>query len=250
MKLKDKVAVITGGTAGLGSATVKRFLDEGAKVVFSYRSGRERAEEMLEELAGCPVDAFQADVSVSEQVQALIQHTIDKFGRIDILVNNAGVFDKRKNILELSEDEWDTVMDTNGKAVFLACKYTIPHMLEAGGGTIVNVASVATWSWNSGGTAYCASKHVCQVLTRRIARDFGPQGIKCNCINPGTIQTNLTKSNIENPDDLIHQVVKKVAAGRWAQPEEIANLIVFLSNEESDFMQGSPVLIDGGWSLL
>ena len=89
MKLKDKVAVITGGTAGLGSATVKRFLDEGAKVVFSYRSGRERAEEMLEELAGCPVDAFQADVSVSEQVQALIQHTIDKFGRIDILVNNA-----------------------------------------------------------------------------------------------------------------------------------------------------------------
>lgn len=250
MKLENKVAIITGGTAGLGSATVKRFLDEGASVVFSYRSGKEKAEEMLAGFAGKPVAAFQADVSKTEQVQALIAYTIEKFGRVDILVNNAGVFDKRKNILELSEDEWDTVMDTNGKAVYLTCKYAIPHMLEAGGGTIVNVASVATWSWNSGGTAYCASKHVCEVLTRRIARDFGPKGIKCNCINPGTIETNLTKASIADPDDLIHQVVKNVAAGRWAQPEEIANLIVFLSNKESDFMQGSPVLIDGGWSLL
>lgn len=123
-------------------------------------------------------------------------------------------------------------------------------MLAAGGGTIVNVASVATWSWSAGGAAYCASKYVCEALTRKIARDFGPKGIKCNCVNPGTMETPLTQSKIDDPDDLIHQVVKKVAAGRWAQPEEIANLIVFLSNKESDFLQGSPVLIDGGWSLL
>ena len=250
MKLENKVAIITGGTAGLGMATVKRFLDEGATVVFTYRSGKEKADAMLAELEGKPVAAFHADVSVSADVQALIAFTIEKYGRIDILINNAGVFDKRKNILELSEDEWDTVMNTNGKSIYLTCKYAIPYMIEAGGGTIVNVSSVAAWSWNSGGTAYCASKHVAQALTRRIARDFGPKGVKCNCINPGTMETSLTKSNIENPDDLIHDVVKKVAAGRWAQPEEVANLIVFLSNSESDFMQGSPVLIDGGWSLL
>lgn len=174
MKLQNKVALITGGTAGLGSATVKLFLAEGATVIFTYRSGREQAEKLLAEFAGQPVDTFQADVSKGDQVRALIDYVIGKYGRIDILVNNAGVFDKRKDILQLSEEEWDTVMDTNGKSVFLMCKYSIPHMLEAGGGTIVNVASVATWSWNSGGTAYCASKHVCQALTRRIARDFGP----------------------------------------------------------------------------
>lgn len=250
MKLLDKVAIITGGTAGLGKATVKRFIQEGAKVVFTYGSNKASADELLGELQGKPVDAIKADVSCSDDVKKVIDFTVGKYGRIDILVNNAGTFDKRKNILELSEEEWDRVMDVNGKGVFLNCKYAIPHMLENGGGTIVNVASVATWSWNSGGTVYCCSKHVCEALTRRIARDFGPQGIKCNCINPGTIESNLTQACISNPDDLIHQVVKKVAAGRWAQPEEVANLIVFLSNSESDFMQGSPILIDGGWSLL
>lgn len=250
MKLENKTAIITGGSAGLGYAVVKRFLEEGASVVFTYRSGAEKAEAMLKEFEGYEIYAFQADVSRSDDVRALIDFAMEKLGRIDILVNNAGVFDKRKNILELSEEEWDTVMDTNGKSVFLTCKYAIPHMLDHGGGTIVNVSSVATWSLNAGGTAYCASKHVCQALTRRIAKDFGPKGIKCNCINPGTMETKLTKSSIENPDDLIHQMVDKVAAGRWAQPEEVANLILFLSNPESDFMQGSPVLIDGGWSLL
>lgn len=250
MKLLNKTAIITGGSAGLGYAVVKRFLEEGASVVFTYRSGKEKAEAMIKEFEGYNVYGFQADVSKGEDVRALIDFAMEKMGRIDILVNNAGVFDKRKNVLELSEDEWDTVMDTNGKSVFLTCKYSIPHMLEQGGGTIVNVASVATWSLNAGGTAYCASKYVCEALTRRIAKDFGRMGIKCNCINPGTMETKLTKASIENPDDLIHQMADKIAAGRWAQPEEVANLILFLSNSESDFMQGSPVLIDGGWSLL
>lgn len=250
MKLENKVALITGGTAGLGRATVKRFLDEGAKVVFTYGHNRATADSLLAECEGREISAIQADVTNSASVQNAINFVVEKYGRIDILVNNAGLSDQRKNVVELTEEDWDRVMDTNGKGVFLNCKYAIPEMLKNGGGTIVNVASVATWSWNAGGTAYCASKHVCEALTRRIARDFGPKGIKCNCINPGTIETNLTKASIANPDDLIHQVVKDVAAGRWAQPEEIANLIVFLSNSESDFMQGSPVLIDGGWSLL
>lgn len=250
MKLENKVALITGGTAGLGKATVKRFIDEGAKVVFTYGSNKASAEAILEELAGKSVDAIQSDVSDSHSVQSVIKYTVEKYGRIDILVNNAGLSDKRKSIIDLTEEEWDRVMNTNGKGVFLTCKYAIPEMLKNSGGTIVNVASVATWSWNAGGACYTASKYVCEALTRRIAREFGPMGIKCNCINPGTIETNLTKASIENPDDLVHQVVKKVAAGRWAQPEEIANLIVFLSNKESNFMQGSPVLIDGGWSLL
>ena len=250
MKLKNKTALISGGSAGLGYATVKRFLQEGAAVVFSYRSGKEKAQAMVEEFSGMPLYAFKADVSKSEDIRAMIDFAIEKLGHIDILVNNAGVFDKRKNILELSEDEWDMVMDTNAKSVFLSCKYVIPHMIDRGGGTIVNVSSAATWSNNGGGTAYCASKHVCQVITKRIARDFGRSGIKCNCVNPGTMETKLTANNIADPDDLIHQMADKIPAGRWAQPEEVANLILFLSNPESDFMQGSPVLIDGGWSVL
>lgn len=130
MKLENKVAIVTGGTAGLGTATVKLFLDEGATVIFTYRSGKEKAQQLMEELSGKPVDCFQADVSKSDQVQALIAYTIEKYGKIDILINNAGVFDKRKNILQLSEEEWDTVMDTNGKSVYLTCKYAIPHMLN------------------------------------------------------------------------------------------------------------------------
>ena len=249
MKLENKIAVITGGTAGLGSATVRRFIEEGATVIFTYRS-LAKAQPILDSLAGKPVDCFQADVSKAEDVKALVDYVTGKYGRIDILVNNAGMLDGRKNVVELEPEDWDKIMDTNAKSVYLTCHYAIPGMIEAGGGTIVNIASVAAVSWSAGGSAYCASKHVVQALTRKIARDFGTKGIKCNCINPGTMETPLTAKNIENPDDLIHQVVKKVAAGRWAQPEEVANLIVFLSNTESDFMQGSPVLIDGGWSLL
>ena len=152
-------------------------------------------------------------------------------------------------MLDTSEDLWDRIIDVNLKGAYLCAHAVLPHMLGAGGGVIVNTASIAGLVAGGGGTAYTASKHGLIGLTRQISFDYGQRGIRCNAICPGAVETGMTKAILESGESAVMESVRSVPAGRHAQPEEIANLALFLASDESSFMHGAAVVIDGGWTI-
>jgi NAD(P)-dependent dehydrogenase (short-subunit alcohol dehydrogenase family) len=249
MKLKGKVIIITGAKSGIGLATAIRFACEGAKVVVADIKD---AHKEVSEITRREAEALfvQADVSNGSQVAALIEKTLSAFGRLDVLVNNAGI-ELTKKVTETTEAEWEHLMNVNLKGVFLCSKAAIPVMQRNGGGVIVNVASELGLVGGSEIAAYSASKGGVVQLTKAMAIDHAGDGIRVNCVAPGPVSTPLLEAIIENssnPEQERQSIVGKTLLKRLARPEEIANVIVFMASDESSYMTGSVVVVDGGWT--
>jgi len=243
-RLEGKVAVVTGAGSGIGAATAKVFHREGAKVVAADVSGLQ--EDVAKELGdGCL--AIHADVSKGEDVRKMLAAAVDTFGRLDILHNNAGIDGAVAHTGEYEEADFDKVWSINGRGVFLGLRYAIPIMLEHGGGSIINTASMASMVAFPGMPAYCAAKAAVVMLTKNAAAEYAGRGIRVNAISPGPIRTAITDSL---PPELIKGVVDATPIGRFGDPSEVANLALFLASDESSFITGSEMLIDGAYTAL
>jgi NAD(P)-dependent dehydrogenase (short-subunit alcohol dehydrogenase family) len=249
MRLEHKVCIITGGGSGIGRATALLFADEGARLVIADKCATS-AQAVAAECVGrgAQAVAVAADVASAADVKRMIAAAVERFGRIDVLVNNAG-YGIPGNVVETDEDAWDALMAVNVRGVFLCSKHAIPVMKANGGGTIVNTASVVATVGIANRAAYCASKGAVAALTRAIAIDHVADGIRCNAIAPGTIDTPYFDDILnKSPDPAATR--KALAArqllGRLGTPEEIAAGILFLASDESRFATGTVLTLDGG----
>jgi len=250
MKFDGKTVLVTGGASGIGEATVKRFAIEGANVVVNYFDNKEAADIIVADIikAGGKAIAVYGDVTSSKDVQDMVDTTVKEFGTIDILVNSAGAFDNIVKMQFTTEEEWDRIIDVDLKGIFLTCKYSIPYMLEnKEGGVIINIASAAGLLPGGGGVAYTSAKHGVIGLTREICFQYALDGIRANTICPGLIETPMTADLMGIPE--VMEGVKNNPAGRVGQPDEIANAVLYLASKEAEFIQGSNLVIDGGWFI-
>ena len=243
MRLKDKVALITGAGSGIGQASARIFAREGAKVVCVDVKG-DAAEATAREIGG---SAFAADVSKAKDAEAMVAFAEATYGRLDVAFNNAGIFHPDDDsVTNTSEDIWDLVMNVNLKGVFLGCKYEIPALLRAGGGAIVNTASfVAILGAATPQIAYTASKGGVLSMTREIAVEFARKNIRCNALCPGPVETPLLAELLSDPARRQRRLVH-IPPGRFARAEEMANAALFLASDESSYVNGSTFLVDGG----
>lgn len=252
MRLQQKVSLITGAGAGIGRATAQLFAQEGAHVVAVDKNSEtlEETRSQIQQAGGtCHIKA--ADVSNEKQVEGAIAAAIDTFGSLDILCNNAGI-SKLKPITEMTEAEWDMILGVNLKGVFLNCKHAIPQMVQQGGGVIINVASELAIMAQPLYGAYCASKGGILALTRSLALEWVDKGIRINAICPGPVQTALLEAEFQTASDPKVEreaLVQSIPAGRLGTPQDIAQGILFLASEESQFMHGAALTVDGGRTI-
>jgi NAD(P)-dependent dehydrogenase (short-subunit alcohol dehydrogenase family) len=248
MKLRGKVALITGGTEGMGYATAKLFLEEGAKVVVTGRS-KEKGIKALSRLRKLgDAEFIQGDVSNSSDARRMVDGTAAMFGSIDILFNNAGVFVQRL-AEDMTEEEWDKVIDTNVKGTFLVTKFAIPYMKRQRRGVIVNNSSDAGLIGNRECPAYCASKGAITVMTKAMALDYAKYNIRVNSVNPGTVSTPMLDREVRASDDsesYLEHERGMIPVGRIGRPEEVAHAVLFLASDEASFITGAALLVDGG----
>lgn len=240
-KLDGKVAVITGGSRGQGSSHVRKFVDEGAKVVFSdilVDEGEALAKEI-----GDNVKFIKHDVTNADEWKNVIAETEAAFGPVDILVNNAGIVVTKK-FDDLSEEEYRKVIDINQVSVFLGMKTALASMKKAGGGSIVNVSSINGFRGAAGNAAYDSSKFAVRGITKSAALEFAEYGIRVNSVHPGIIQTPMIE--VEGSKDLVEQMKEGIPLKRTGQSEEMSNLIVFLASDGSSYSTGSEFIADGG----
>lgn len=248
MRLKDKVAIVTGAGKGIGWGIAKVFSQEGAKVVvvdWDEEAGKKTAEEIHQ--SGGEALFVHCDVSNEQQVRAMIQKTLERFGRIDVLVNNAGV-GVYKSVLDASSADWDHCLAVNLKGVFLCSKYAIPHMQAVGKGAIVNISSVHSHATVNGVAPYAASKGGITALTRNMAIDYGPT-IRVNAIAPGWVLTPLIQSIFNSYPDPAEQqrlVEQRQVMKRIGRPEDIGYAAAFLASDEASFITGTQLFVDGG----
>jgi len=248
MRLKGKTAIVTGAASGIGQAIAQVFGKEGAKVVVNdiNDKGGEVTVKSIADLGGEATFAH-ADVSVASEVQNLMRVPVEKYGGINILVNNAAYLVNFKPVLETPEDEWDLSIDVTLKGVFLCSKYAIPEMIKVGAGSIVNIASVGGMVGFADYAAYCSAKGGVLQLTKSLAIDYGRKNIRVNAISPGPIDTPTTP---EAQDEKLHQWQRDMTTlGRTATPEEVAYPALFLASDESSFVTGANLVVDGGWTL-
>ena len=245
MRLENKVAFISGGARGMGAVEAKLFAREGSRVVIGdvlEDEGR-KIEAQINELGGeCLF--VRLDVTSEQDWQRAIAETVARFGRLDVLVNNAAIF-RTEGIEDTSEELWDRTMAINGKGVFLGTKHAIPEMRKAGGGSIVNISSVAGLVGNSYGAAYTASKGAVRLFTKSTAIQYAKEGIRANSIHPGTIETPMTAAMLADPA-YRQERMEMTPLGRLGQPEDVAYGALYLASEESSFVTGSELVIDGG----
>jgi meso-butanediol dehydrogenase / (S,S)-butanediol dehydrogenase / diacetyl reductase len=252
VRLKQKVAIVTGGASGIGKTTAELFAEEGAKVVVADWN-REAGEQTASTLSktGYNVLYCFADVSKSQDVELLIQTTVNHYGKLDVVVNNAAI-QILARLVDTAEEAWDRIQSVNLKGVFLGCKFAIPAMIEGGGGSIVNIASVLGFVGDPDLAAYCAAKGGVIALTKTAALTYGPQGVRVNCICPGDVETPLVKAYFDKspePEKFRQEISSKYALRRIATPREIAEVAVFLASDESSFITGSSVVVDGGLTV-
>jgi 3-oxoacyl-[acyl-carrier protein] reductase len=238
LRLKDKVAIVTGAGRGIGFVTAQTFAREGAKVVLVDRDLPE-VEKAAAELQGLGV---QADTSSSESVAALVQRVTQEYGRIDILVNNAGII-RDKQLLKMEETEFDQVIDVNLKGVYLCARMVAEVMAQQGGGVILNASSVVALYGNFGQTNYVASKAGVIGMTKVWARELGRKGIRVNAVAPGFIETRMTEGI---PDKVIDKLLERVPLGRMGKPQDIANAYLWLASDEASYVTGHVLSVDGG----
>jgi len=250
MRLADKVAVITGGTSGIGEATAILFAHEGARVVITGRNA-ERGAGVVATIAAAGGEArfVSADVRSAEDCRRAVEEAVGTFGRLDVLFNNAGVY-VANDTIECSEDEWDLQVDTSLKGAFLMSKYALPHMIAQGSGSIVHCASGWGLVGGARGVAYCAAKGGMVVMTKAMAIDHGPQGVRVNAVCPGDTVTPMEHEDARNRGMTWEEYVRDAVAGRaierMATPGEIAMAVLFLASDESAYITGAALPVDGG----
>jgi NAD(P)-dependent dehydrogenase (short-subunit alcohol dehydrogenase family) len=252
MRLKGKVALITGASSGMGRSAAILFAREGAKIIVNYAHSPEKANAVVDFIKkyGGEATAIGADISKEEDVVKLVEKAVAKYGKIDILYNNAGI-ELQKPLILTSEKEWEDVLNTNLKGIFLCSKHIIMHMIQSGGGSIINTASVAGLTGMPNLGAYSASKGGVISLTRTLAVEYAKDKIRINCICPGAIDTPMLRRFIEaSPDKkaMEEQLAAMHPLGRIGTPEDVANVAMFLASDESSFMTGAIIPVDGGYT--
>lgn len=243
MRLDGKVALISGGARGIGAAMSTRFAAEGAHVCIGdveQDAGARLTETIQSE--GFDARFVKLDVTDSAAWQAAVDALVSDFGGVDILVNNAGIYDRRP-LEDISEDAWDQMMDVNAKGPFLGAKAVIPAMRMKGGGSIVNISSTAGIR-GSVASHYGASKGAVRLLTKSIAGTYAKDGIRCNSVHPGPVETEMGYAAV--PESVRAERFSRIPLGRFADPSEIANAVLFLASDEASFMTGSEMVVDGG----
>lgn len=248
MKLSGQVAIVTGGGSGQGRATSLLFAQEGAKLVVADMnlSDAEETARLINQNEGGQATAVKTDVTQASDAQSMVDTALTKYGRVDILINNAGMT-LFKGIDDTTEEDWDRIVDTNLKGVFLCCKAAIPAMRKSSGGSIVNIASVAGLMGMPQHFAYCAAKAGVIHFTKSLALDHGPENIRINCICPGGVLTPMLGEVIDITNAAqVDRVAKQHALGRIADPEEIGRVSLFLCSSDASFMTGAAVTVDGG----
>lgn len=246
MRLKNKIAIITGAGSGIGRAIALAFSKEGAKVAIADLS-EERGQETVKQIKKQDGEAIfiKTNVSKSGDINKMVETCLNHFGRIDILVNNAGIYEAC-NLHEMSEQDWEKIIDVNLKGVFLSSKRVIPEMLKQNKGKIINIASIAGLVGFAQSSAYCASKGGIIALTREMALEYAPKKINVNCLAPGIIKTAMTKDMLADPSTKKF-LESSTLYPRLGEPEDIAQAAVYLASDESDFVNGEVLVVDGGW---
>ena len=247
MRLQNKVALISGGAKGMGAVEAKLFAKEGAKIVIGdvlETEGKQIEGEINKTGGECLF--VRLDVTDENQWNEAVAATVRRFGKLDILINNAGIF-RTSRVEETSSTEWDQVMDINAKGVFLGAKAAIPAMREAGGGSIINLSSVAGLVGAAYSSAYSASKGAVRLFTKSTAIQYATDGVRCNSIHPGVIQTDMTKEAIAD-SQFKAQRLDPTPLARLGQPEDVAYGALYLASDESSFVTGAELVIDGGWT--
>ncbi len=243
-RVEGKIALVTGAGSGMGRAITQRLCAEGAKVIAVDISG---AQEETGNSIGAECTPFQADVSQSQDIRAMFTFAQERFGRLDILCNNAGIQGPIVAATEYPEEEYERVMAVNARGVFLGMRYGIPLLLQGGGGSIINTASMASLVAFPQLIAYCGSKGAVRMMTKAAAIEFAEQGIRVNCFCPGSIMTGMLSGM---PEDYVQAVIEANPVKRVGTPEEIADLVLFLASDESRFITGTEMVIDGGYTAL
>jgi NAD(P)-dependent dehydrogenase (short-subunit alcohol dehydrogenase family) len=252
MRLADKVAIITGAGSGMGRVAAQMFAAEGAKVVvaeFDAAAGSETVD--LVKASGGEASFVRADVSNETDAKAMVAHAVDRFGRLDVLYNNAGVMpEEDHSVIDTDVSTWDRVMAINVRGVFLACKYAIPRMIEQGSGSVINISSfVALLGCSVPQDAYTASKGAVLSMTRSLAVQFGPEGVRSNAICPGPVETPMLMEWLLKDEEARKVRLARNPTGRFGKPEEIVNVAVYLASDESRWTNGAHFVIDGGISV-
>lgn len=248
MRLKDKVALVTGASSGIGAAVAARFAAEGAHVAVNYRPGSDRDRDAAEAAAasfGTKSIAVEADVSKREMVEAMVARVVEEFGRIDVAVNNAGI-EIQRGFLETTDEEWNRVLGVNLYGSFAVSQAAAREMAkQGGGGRLIYMSSVHEDIPFPGYTSYCASKGAIRMMMRNLCIELAPHGITVNNIAPGAIATPINQAVLDNPE-AFRNALTEIPLGRFGKPEEVASVAVFLASDEAAYVTGSTYYVDGG----
>jgi 3-oxoacyl-[acyl-carrier protein] reductase len=245
--LSDKVALVTGGSRGIGRETSIRLAEAGAKVIINYNKSKEKVEALKDEIiaSGAEADIYQADVSVSEEVESMFEYIKGKYKRIDILVNNAGII-KDNLLIAMRLKEWDKVLDTNLRGAFLCTRLAAEMMMANHSGKIINVSSIGAIRGGRGQTNYASAKGGLISFSNASAVELASKGIQVNSVLPGMVVTDMSIRVRKRAGD---KILERIPAERFGEPEDIANLIVFLASEKADYITGQAISVDGGMSI-
>ena len=244
MLLKDQVAIVTGGTKGIGKAICLLFAKEGAEVVANFSKDVDAAESLMKEAKykGLKIRLFKADVTQFDQVKEMIEETFAQYGKIDILVNNVGLI-KDNFLMLMNDDDWNSLLHTNLTSLFYCCKTVIRKMIPQRRGKIINISSISGILGTSGQTNYAATKGGVISFTKALARELGPFNIHVNAVAPGLIESEVVS---RMPKEKVEAIIKSSSLGRIGKPEEVAHAALFLASEYSSYITGQALIVDGG----
>jgi len=246
MRLQNKTAIITGGATGIGLACARLFAQEGARVVIFGRR-QDRLDQAQKEI-GSGVLAVQGDITQKQDTERLVETAVKQLGKVDILINNAGTF-APSPLHETDDDLWDQTFNINMRGVFQLTRKVLPHMVRQGSGSIIHISSILGMIAVPGTSAYNASKGALNQFSKSIAVEYGGQGIRSNAVCPGMIETEMTEE-LRSDKALMQEFLKGYPLGRFGQPEEVAQACLFLASDESTYITGATLPIDGGYTAL